>query len=159
MTMGGDVDKKPSQGREGFSHRLGMIDGGRKSDTYRGPGQLAEHLEMAWALLNWRRAKGRTRTKVWGGEEWRQAEGFVKIVMPNLGRLSPAKAWPASPSRGAPGFFSSSFGALCAWAAATFFFFFLGASGYEGGGATTSTNSHCFFELFQCLSAGEVAGI
>lgn len=95
--------------------------GNSRAITYRGPGQLAEHLEMAWALLNWRRAKGRTRTKVWG-REWRQAEGFVKIVMPNLGRLSPAKAWPASPSRGAPGFFSSSFGALCAWAAATFFF-------------------------------------
>ncbi|PTB56526.1 hypothetical protein M431DRAFT_380265 [Trichoderma harzianum CBS 226.95] len=66
--------------------------------------------------------KGGPGQRFGGGEEWRQAEGFVKIVMPNLGRLSPAKAWPASPSRGAPGFFSSSFGALCLGCGNFFFF-------------------------------------
>lgn len=68
-----------------------------RAETHRGPGQLAEHLDLAWELLNWRR-RGRTRRAkaVLGGGGWRQAEGFVKIVMPTFGdflfsRLRPVR--------------------------------------------------------------------
>lgn len=38
-----------------------------RTETHRGPGQLAEHLDLACELLNWRR-KGRTRgrRRFWG---------------------------------------------------------------------------------------------
>jgi hypothetical protein len=40
--------------------------GGEEWETHRGPGDLAEHLDVVRELLNWRR-KGRTRQRRFGG--------------------------------------------------------------------------------------------
>lgn len=128
---------------------------GRQGKTHRGPGQLAEHLDGLGVAQLAESGKRADPEEVLG-EEWRQAEGFVKIVMPTWGdfcRLKPA----TKPSRGAPGFFSSLFWVLCCAWASFFFFFSLAASGF-------GRCSHCLFPLFplffravrpalQCLSA------
>lgn len=64
MTRGERPWRRPSMARRGFFFPPLWPWWSQKqearAETHRGPGQLAEHLDLAWELLNWRR-RGRTR--------------------------------------------------------------------------------------------------
>lgn len=91
MTMTADKRGQTSKGRQiGTTRERGLfffflLAGHDGEKTHRSPGQLAEHLDSARALLNWRQRGGRRADP----EEVLERngdgrEGFVKIVMPTF---------------------------------------------------------------------------